>query len=296
MQFAHITPTPHLVDFAKDRSFHLTLAHLAEIDPQYVGFYAGEAAKKKSKPLQILDNSAFEMYKQHRAMFDSAKLLEIGQAIKADYIVMTDYPGKKSKATIEAAERLGPVFKQAGFGTFFVPQSEIGNMTDYLDCVMYALNSPLVDYIGISILGVPNAYGVEKDNRLQRYLSRYTFLNAWNARCVEEYGLTVNQLKAKNNKKIHFLGMVDGPNEIELVSNVVDVSIDTWDSSAAVWAGLHDIVFDRSPTGLIMGKYEKEVDFRAYMPHQREKDLAKRNIRYIDGLVSAYNDRHQIQA
>lgn len=88
--------------------------------------------------------------------------------------------------------------------------------------------------------------------------------------------------------------MVDGPNEIELVSNVVDVTIDTWDSSAAVWAGLHDIVFDPSPTGLLNGKYEREVDFRAYMPHKREKDLALRNMRYIDGLVSKYNDRHSI--
>jgi hypothetical protein len=55
--------------------------------------------------------------------------------------------------------------------------------------------------------------------------------------------------------------MVDGPNEIKLCK---DFKIDTWDSSAAVWAGLNDITFDSSPTGLINGKFEKEVDFSHY--------------------------------
>ncbi len=295
MNFAHISPTPHLVDFAKGRPFHLTLAHLTETDTQYVDFYAGES-KKKTKPINILDNSAFELYKQNRPMFDSNKLIDLGKRVKADVIVMSDYPNKPSAATIGACERMAEDIHDAGFRTFFVPQSLIGNTRELLDTFMYAITSDKVDYIGVSILAVPNAYGVEKENRLQRYLSRYHFIQEWNKKAIKETGLTVNQLKAKNHKKIHFLGMVDGPNEIELVSNVLDVTIDTWDSSAAVWAGLHNIVFDPSPTGLVMGKFEKEVDFKTYKPHQREKDLAHRNIRYIDGLVSAYNVKHQIQA
>ena len=60
-----------------------------------------------------------------------------------------------------------------------------------------------------------------------------------------------------NGKKIHLLGMLDGPNEIRLMSQFSEY-IDTWDSSAAIWYGLHaGKMFDDSPTGILEGKYEE---------------------------------------
>ncbi len=87
-------------------------------------------------------------------------------------------------------------------------------------------------------------------------------------------------------KKFHCLGMVDGPNEIELLWPYAN-NIATWDSSAAVWAGLNGIKFDNSPTGLINGKFEKEVDFG--MDSSLEVDIVKDvmyNIEYINKLCA----------
>ena len=63
-----------------------------------------------------------------------------------------------------------------------------------------------------------------------------------------------------NKKKVHFLGMLDGPNEIELVRDYHSY-INSWDSSAASWLGANERQFDNSPSGLMDGKFEEPVDF-----------------------------------
>jgi hypothetical protein len=214
-------------------------------------------------------------------MFPGEKLVELGQKIKADYIVMPDYPGEPQWNTIEAASVYGPIFKEAGFGTFFVPQSEIGDLEGYLEAFAFAATSPLVDYIGISIIGVPNAYGVY-NNPIQQYLSRKMIMSV-----LHKSGLL--QVAKKMGKKIHFLGMLDGPNEILEVYPFMNY-IDTWDSSAAVWAGINGVGFDNSPTGLINGKIKSHVDFDLPYEYDRERDdLIKSNIKYIDDLVDGIN-------
>lgn len=277
VNFAHISPTKHLNDFCSLQSHHLLLAHLVEEDKEYTRFYR---SGRNLADTYILDNSAFEMYKQGREMYPSDKLIEMGKAVGADYIVMSDYPNEPGSKTIKAAERLAPKFREASFGTFFVPQSEIGDIEDYIATFAWAATSPLVDYIGVSILGVPNAYGVEKDNKLQRYMSRFTMMN-------ELLRRGILCMARSNGKKIHFLGMVDGPKEIELCGQF---NIDTWDSSAAIWAGLNHITFDTSPTGLIDGKYEKEVDFNFSTLDKVRIDLAKSNMKYINDLCEAYKN------
>jgi len=273
VDFCHIAPTPHLRDLCGQQTHHLLLAHLVEEDEKYVQYYNW----KPSKNVHILDNSAFEMYKQGRDMYPSDKLIDMGKRVCADYVVMSDYPNEPGSKTIKAAQQLAPQFKDNGFGTFFVPQSEIGDLEDYIATFAWAACSPLVDYIGVSILGVPNAYGVEKDNKLQRYVSRFHMMKE-----LERRGIL--KLAYLNNKKIHFLGMVDGPNEIELCG---EFCINTWDSSAAVWAGLNGISFDSSPTGLINGKFEEEVDFNFVTMDKELLALAKQNQQYINDLCEA---------
>lgn len=221
-----------------------------------------------------MDNGGFELYKAGLPMYPSDKLLTMAAQVGADYVVMSDYPNEPGSKTIKAAEELAPKFKQAGRGTFFVPQSKVGDVEDYISTFAWAASSPLVDYIGVSILGVPNAYGVEKGNKLQRYMSRYTMM-------MELRRRGILALARRNNKKIHFLGMVDGPNEIDLCR---DFDIDTWDSSAAIWAGLNGISFDNSPTGLIDGKFEKEVDFNFYTDDNKLLQLASVNKHAIDKM------------
>ena len=277
-QFCHIAPTPHL-DLVDGRLVHLVLAHLIEEDQSYVDFYLEQ--KEKYDCTIIMDNSAFEMYKQGRPMYDSDKLITMGERISADYVVMSDYPGEESAKTIEAAERMGPELKEEGFKTFYVPQSKIGDRDDYLEGFKYGCYSDNVDYIGVSILGVPNAFGgIEKDNKLQRFTSRLNLM-------YELASSPAPSTARYNGKKFHFLGMVDGPNEI-MFMNPFRKFIDSWDSSAAVWAGLNGLEFDNSPTGLVDGKFEKEVDFNFKTDDTELIEKAKRNMQHIDKLVWGY--------
>ena len=278
IDFAHISPTKFLY-LTEGRPFYLTLAHLVETDEEYTTFHIEQ--KKKYNSTIIMDCSAFEMFKQGRPMYPSDKLIAMGKRIDANYIVMSDYPGEEGIRTINAAKTLAPQFKDAGFGTFFVPQSRINDLDDVIRGFEWAAHNPnLVDYIGISILTAPNAYGVEKDNKLQRFVARLNLLYR-----LESRGILVDILH--NKQKIHMLGMVDGPNEV-LYTESFHKYINTWDSSAAVWAGLNGIDFDTSPTGLINGKFEKEVDFNL---RKKEVDLnniqrALRNMEYIDQLCA----------
>ena len=267
-------PTAFLNTYANKYKTQLILAHLVEEDEHYRNFFA------KYNRTKIMDNSAFEMFKTGQPMYPADKLIEMGHKVNADYIVMSDYPNEDPSKTIAAAEELAPKFKEAEFGTFFCPQSKIGDLEGLISAFAWAANSHLVDYIGFSILNIPNAYGVEKNNKLQRYLSRLKFVQELDKRGILEQ--IVN-----NKKKIHFLGMVDGPNEIELMGyNGYDECIDTWDSSAAVWYGLNGIKFDSSPTGAANGKFEKEVDFNE---KQGDNTSVRYNLAYIDKLCGGEN-------
>ena len=75
--------------------------------------------------------------------------------------------------------------------------------------------------------------------------------------------------------------MVDGPNECSLIQDYL-WAVDSWDSSAAVWAGMCDISFDNSPSGLIDGKNEIEVDFDHKVGDIANIALAMKNMKYID--------------
>ena len=284
-EFAHITPTAYLDLFAAGRPFHLTLAHLVEQDETYANWYAERDLSRGLSPyVNIMDNSAFEMYKQGREMYPSDKLIEMGTKVGADYIVMSDYPGQPAQVTIDKAIEMAPELREAGFGTFFVPQSEEGDLEDLIRAVEWAAQSEHVDYIGVSILAVPIAYSVEKDNKLQRFMSRWKFMRELNERGI------LDAIK-DNGKKIHFLGMVDGPNECTLVEEYL-WAIDSWDSSAAVWAGMCNIQFDNSPTGLIAGKNEIEVEFDYKVCRVDKIAKAMYNVRYIDDQLPSgvYHD------
>ena len=247
IEFCAIAPTSYL-SFVKGRPVHLVLAHLIETDKEYTEFYKKES---ENGSVIILDNSAFEMYKRNEPMYDSEKLIEMGNKVNATYIVLSDYPNESSKVTINVAKKLIPIFKEANFKTFFVPQSKIGDLSDYLEAWKWAANNSEIDLIGLSILGAPNAFGVEKDNKLQRYLSRSHILSL-----LEKEGILDNI----GENRIHCLGMLDGPNEVELFRKYFK-NIYSMDSSSPIWAGINNIQYDHSPTGLIDGKFEK-VEFK----------------------------------
>ena len=174
MDFCHISPTKYLDIFALGRRSHLVLAHLIEEDEEYAKWYREE--KQRTNCTIIMDNSAFEMYKQNKPMYPAEKLIDMASQVGADYIVLPDYPNEPPEKTIEAAESIYPTIVEAGFKTFFCPQSKIGDINGLIQSYMWAAHTDWIDYIGFSILAIPNAYGVEKDNKLQRFLSRWKFM------------------------------------------------------------------------------------------------------------------------
>jgi hypothetical protein len=280
IKFCHIAPTAQLEKYTSTNGAHLILAHLVEEDPEYRDFYANLDDGK----YKIMDNSAFEMFKLGRPMYEPSKLIEMGKQCKADCIVLSDYPKQPAQHTIDAAISLIPSFKQAGFETFFVPQSNVGDMDDYMRAIEWALNNDDIAIIGISILGAPIACAVEEatfddvDKRddsykMQRYLSRLHVFNE-----MQQRGLLTDQAL----KRFHCLGMVDGPREIQLLREFHKY-IYTWDSSAAVWAGMNGIRFDNSPTGLRFGKFEKEVEFHGVLEHNPAD--VNYNTDFINGLI-----------
>ena len=277
-EFCHIAPTPHLY-LTDGRPVHLVLAHLIETDEQYVNFYLEQ--KEKYNCTIIMDNSAFEMYKQGRPMYNSSQLIPMAEKIRADYIVMSDYPDNDPEETIEAAMLQAPVIKESGFKTFFVPQGRKGSVKDLEYGFRFVANNPkLVDYVGVSILAVPLAYDVEKGNKLQRFNARLRFMYQM------DNSPHLSNIKY-NGTKIHFLGMVDGPNEIMFMSPFHKY-IDTWDSSAAIWLGLNGMKFDETPTGRREGKYEEEVDFDFKTEDDVKISMAKDNMEWIDKITAAY--------
>lgn len=279
INFCHISPTAYLDQFTSRNGAHLILAHLVESDPVYRDYYANLDDGK----YKIMDNSAFEMFKLGRPMYDSDKLSEMGKACKADCIVMSDYPKMHSSHTINAAIKMIPELKGEGFDTFFCPQSELGDIEDLIKAIEWGIEHPNIDLIGLSILACPIAMGVNESTfndggrsdayKLQRFMSRFAVLDMLAHRGI---------LTEKAMKKFHCLGMVDGPKEIRLLKRFEDY-IFSWDSSAAVWAGINGIRFDTSPTGLNGGKFEKEVEF----DYHGEVDSAAvfHNISYIEELL-----------
>lgn len=287
LQFGFIAPTSYLQPLALDKeTFHLCLAHLMDQDPDYVDFYK---TKKGHDTVIVLDNGGYELHKAGKPMLTATEMLTYGNKIGADYLVLPDYPGEPAAKTRAIAVNYANAFKSAGFGTFYVPQSSIGAYEELFEEFMWALQSPLIDYIGVSILSIPNAYGLEH-NPLQRYTSRMMFMQQLNRRCKARFGLTVDQMKKAYAKRIHFLGMLDGPNEISLMETLIPfgVTIDTWDSSSPVWAGIRGVGYDNSPTGLTNGKIPSHVNF-ASERIPSDDDLIHHNMCIIQAKVDHYN-------
>lgn len=283
IKFCHIAPIEYLDRYTKSNGSHLLLAHLVEESPLYGKYYASLLDGK----YKILDNSAFEMFKQGRDMYDSSKLVEMGKKSKANCIVLSDYPKQHWSVTMNEAKEMIPEIIGNGFDTFYVPQSELGDMDGLMRSIEWALDSPHINTIGLSILSCPIACGVNETPyvagaprsetyRMQRYLSRFKVL-----RELEKRGIT-NDFLAE--KRFHCLGMMDGPNEIELL-RPYHKNIASWDSSAAVWCGLNHIRFDDSPTGLARGKFEKEVDFHYQPPYNELDSDSSLDVFYNMGII-----------
>lgn len=234
-QFCIITPTAYLNDFASQSSMHLVLAHLVDVDEKYASFYA------KRNEFKIIDNGAFELGESYAP----DKLIDLGHKCNADAIVLPDYPFCKGSKTISAAQRLIQKVHDSGFKTMFVPQSETGDLTDYIETYKWAANNDSIDIIGMSILGVPNA--------IPWCLSAY-------ARVVMTQ-ILIERGVFNYDKYHHYLGLNAGP-ALEIPTLINMGVMDSCDSSAPVWAGICNHRYTRNADSYqSVRKIKKHVDF-----------------------------------
>jgi hypothetical protein len=210
-QFCIITPTSYLEQYASQSSMHLVLAHLVDTDPIYAEFYANRTEYK------IMDNGAFELGES----YNPSKLIDLAHACGADTIVLPDYPAQQGYTTVNAAQERGQAVKDAGFSTMFVPQSMISDMDDWILAYKWASNSELVDVIGMSILGIPNAMP-----HIPKSYARVVMTQLLIDRGIFNF-----------DKPHHYLGLNAGP-ALEIPPLIAMGAMSSCDSSGPVWQGI----------------------------------------------------------
>lgn len=234
--FCIITPTAYLDKYASQSNMHLVLAHLVDTDEQYAKFYRDRTEFK------IMDNGAFELGKS----YEPEKLLELAAECDADVIVLPDYPGQSPDLTIEAAMKYAPIFQEAGYRTMFVPQSGVGDVGGWEEAYLWAtVDNPLIDIIGMSILGIPNAIP-----KVHKAFARVVMTER-----------LVSQGVFAFDKPHHYLGLNSGPGlEIPTLLNMG--ALTSCDSSGPVWAGLLGHEYSLNTDSLLSTKKpSKHVDF-----------------------------------
>ena len=200
----------------------MVLAHIADKSDEYCRLF-----KANDKPT-LLDNGAFE----NRMPYPVDEMIRLGHKVGADILVIPDFPYQDWSVGWKTADIELQTYRDNGFKTMFVPQSLEGDVMGLYKSIERAIEHPLVDYIGLSILACPNAH-VRREVILERYQN-------WSA-C---------------KKRFHMLGALDSwGDELSDVAPYEHM-IESWDSSAAVWAGVHDeLIFTRDE------KFTKPVDF-----------------------------------
>lgn len=252
-RFCIITPTAYLEKYASQSSMHLVLAHLVDTDDVYANFYA------ERNEFKIMDNSAFELLRP----YNPDKLIELGKKCKANAIVLPDYPFQSGQKTVDAASKMIPVVKQAGFSTCFVPQSQTGDWQDWTDAYSWASYNSDIDIIGMSILALPNALPhIEKSY----------------ARVVATAMLQQNNI-FNFNKPHHYLGLNAGP-ALEIPTLIKMGALNSCDSSGPVWSGIMGQMYTKATESYSPSrKISKHVDFNYQMvKDQYVHDAIQNNI------------------
>lgn len=237
--FCVIAPTAYLDAYALRSKTHLVLAHIVDKNPVYADFYKKVSQLNRGDCI-IMDNGAFELGES----YSPEKLIELGKKCGADAIVLPDYPWKPASMTIGAAQQWLPVIRGEGFATMFVPQSENGNLEDWINGYMWASDNPEIDIIGMSILGIPTAM---------------PHIPAAYARVVMTELLIDRGVFA--DKYHHYLGLNAGP-ALEIPPLLKVQALNSCDSSNPVWMAILGHEYTRNTDSfLAVKKVKKEVEF-----------------------------------
>ena len=264
IKYGYISPIKYQHLIPQSADFHLILAHLLD-NKEYVNFYK---EKIKRGDTVILDNSAFE-FKRALSAEDIFGFIE-RSGIEPTYVVAPDYPYQDWKVTWDSTLAFIEEVKDKPYKVMAVPQSREGDWTGWLNGYTKMAAHPDIAVIGMSIIGIPNAFckltGTE-DIAFNRIYATNYLLNT---------GL------ANHAKWHHYLGLGGGPREI-LVQRQLGL-MDSNDSSSPFWHGYLGIRLDSSLWGLKDGKSPIEVDFNAEYEMGRVGTI-QMNIDYMETKI-----------
>ncbi len=265
IKYGYISPIEYQHLIPESADFHLILAHLLD-NEDYVNFYK---EKIKRGDTVILDNSAFE-FKRALSADEIFGFID-RSGIEPTYVVAPDYPFEDWKKTMASTLSFIEQTRNKPYKIMAVPQSVKGDVEGWMKGYMQMYDNPDIDVIGMSILGIPNAFcsltGTDDV--------------AYNRVFATQYILDNTKVKP-GRKWHHYLGLGGGPREILLQRQLG--LMDSNDSSSPFWHGHLGIKFDDSIWGLKDGKSKIEVDFNTKaLPH---KDSAiMHNVAYMENLI-----------
>lgn len=266
--FCYIAPTS-LLDFTivegRKQQTHLILAHLVDCDPVYRDFYY---QRSLLGDYIICDNSAYEM----KSAWNPDKLIDIAKSAGAHTIVLPDYPFEPAQKTVDAADKYIPLFQDAGFGCFFVPQSKRGDQEDWIAAYKWAVMHPGINTIGLSILGIPNALP-----KIDPALARIVMMSI-----LQDRGDTAIDTKH------HFLGLNSNPG-LEIPSLLRMGVLDTIDSSGPIWSA---VLSHQYNSNTYTKKPMMPVDFSMHRPKNLETlQMIRDNISFTESLFTDYGPK-----
>jgi len=265
VKYGYISPVKYQHLIPESADFHLILAHLLD-NQEYVDFYK---EKIKRGDQVILDNSAFE-FKRALSATEILGFIE-RSGIQPTYVVAPDYPFLDWKETMASTLSFIQQVKDQPYKIMAVPQSVKGDVKGWMQCYQGMYDNPNISIIGMSILGIPNAFcsltGTDDIAFNRVYATQYILENT-----------TVKP----GRKWHHYLGLGGGPREI-LLQRGLEL-MDSNDSSSPIWHGYLGIKFDDSLWGLKDGKTKREVDFSVPFFNSSEESI-KFNIGYIENLI-----------
>ena len=265
-QHCFIAPTAYLHLVPKEVTIHLLLAHLLE-DRAYCDFYK---KRKEQGDYIIVDNGAFEFKRPLEA--DEMFRLIGGAGFVPDIVVAPDYPFEHWEKTViqtTAFSKRYHDYFDPSVKLMAVPQSQKGDWKGWISCYRALTALDEVKWIGMSIMGIPNAFcsktGTEDISFNRTYATAY----------LKEQGIIDEKVKH------HYLGCAD-PREL-MMMRMLGVA-DTNDSSTAFWHAINGIAFDDSGRGLLNGKIQLEVDFNLGYDEQHVP-LIRQNIDWINKII-----------
>ena len=252
IKLAHIAPSNYTELGIHESDMNMVLAHVARDNKEYARMF------RDSDKQTLLDNGAFE----NGVPMSVEDMINIGHKVRADILVLPDYPFKDwqegwSDYVMEGIEQ----YKQEGFKTMFIPQSVKGDAIGFMKSLINAIHHPEIDYIGLSILGCPNAFDHIPDHKVREKI------------IGEVYDILPQN-------KLHILGMLGTVDEIKRLSYYEDV-INSWDTSAAIWYGVNGLSVEGRTE-----KFADAVDFDLPVKNF-SVSLVLDNINYMKELRNA---------